>query len=168
MLEWENGEISPEPLSLIGKDDPFTFAVYAKDNGLLDTPGWKQFKRLAQQQKRLIRMVNQAKLKSYRRARKYMYVYPIPTTYQEALEFDRQNGNTKWDNCTQLEMDQLDDYSTFVDNGKGTEIPDRYKKIRTHFVYAVKHDGRFKGRMVADGHLTDTPLESVYSGVVSL
>ena len=35
-------------------------------------------------------------------------------------------------------------------------------------VYDVKHDGRHKSRLVAGGHLTDTPIESVYSGVVSL
>ena len=44
----------------------------------------------------------------------------------------------------------------------------RYKKIRTHLIFDCKHDGRHKARMVADGHLTDIPLESVYSGVVSL
>ena len=42
------------------------------------------------------------------------------------------------------------------------------KKIRVHFVYAVKHDGRFKARLVADGHLTKEPVESIYSGVVSM
>ena len=35
-------------------------------------------------------------------------------------------------------------------------------------MYAVKHDGRHKSRFVAGGHLTDLPLDSVYSGVVSL
>ena len=44
----------------------------------------------------------------------------------------------------------------------------RYKKIRCHMVYAVKHDGRHKARLVAGGHLTDTPVDSVYSSVVSL
>ena len=37
-----------------------------------------------------------------------------------------------------------------------------------HFVFDVKHDGRHKSRLVAGGHLTDTPVDSVYSGVVSL
>ena len=32
----------------------------------------------------------------------------------------------------------------------------------------MKHDGRLKARVAATGNLTDTPLESVYSGVVSL
>ena len=37
-----------------------------------------------------------------------------------------------------------------------------------HLVFDVKHDGRHKARLVADGHLTDTPIDSVYSSVVSL
>jgi hypothetical protein len=43
-----------------------------------------------------------------------------------------------------------------------------FKKIRVHLIYAVKHDGQHKARCVADGHLTDIPLDSVYSGIVSL
>ena len=35
-------------------------------------------------------------------------------------------------------------------------------------LYAVKYDGRHKARLVADGHLTPEPVESIYSGVVSL
>ena len=37
-----------------------------------------------------------------------------------------------------------------------------------HLVYAVKHDGRHKARLVAGGYLTDAPVDSVYAGVVSL
>ena len=37
-----------------------------------------------------------------------------------------------------------------------------------HFVFDAKHDGRHKARLVADRHLTEVPLSSVYSGVVSL
>jgi hypothetical protein len=59
---------------------------------------------------------------------------------------------------------------TFRDLGhKDTASPPTaYKKIRTHLVYDCKHDGRHKARIGADGHLTDIPLESMYSGVVSL
>lgn len=35
-------------------------------------------------------------------------------------------------------------------------------------MYAVKHDGRHKARLVAGGHLTNTPIDSVYSSVASL
>ena len=35
-------------------------------------------------------------------------------------------------------------------------------------VFAVKHNGRHKARLVADGSLTPDPVENIYSGVVSL
>jgi len=65
-------------------------------------------------------------------------------------------------------MSQLHEYCTFKDLGKGAKPPDGYRKIRVHLVFDVKHDGCHKSRLVADGHLTEIPLDSVYSGVVSL
>jgi Reverse transcriptase (RNA-dependent DNA polymerase) len=54
------------------------------------------------------------------------------------------------------------------EKGKVINAPEGYKKIRVHLVFDVKHDGRHKARLVADGHLTEEPVEDVYSGVVSL
>jgi hypothetical protein len=39
MVEWENGEITSEPLQANTEDDPITCAIYSNENGLLDTPG---------------------------------------------------------------------------------------------------------------------------------
>ena len=39
MVEWESGEVTYEPLTLISKDDPITCAVYAKIHDILDTTG---------------------------------------------------------------------------------------------------------------------------------
>ena len=41
MVEWESGEVTYVPLTLISKDDPITCAAYAKKHDLLDTTGWK-------------------------------------------------------------------------------------------------------------------------------
>ena len=46
-LEWETGKISNEPLNVIASNDPISCTIYAKDQGLLDTPGWKRFKHIA-------------------------------------------------------------------------------------------------------------------------
>ena len=46
--------------------------------------------------------------------------------------------------------------------------PPGYQKTRVHFTFAVKYDGRYKARLVAVGHPTPEPVESIYSGVVSL
>jgi hypothetical protein len=168
MIEWENGEITSEPLSIIAADDPVSCALYARDNNLLDNDGWKRFKGIAKRQQKLTRMVNQAKLRSYRTAPKYKYGYEIPRDFMHAKQLDAQCGNNQWQEATTLELHQLQDYNTFKDYGHRGDAPNGFKKIRTHLVFDCKHDGRHKARMVADGHLTEVPIESVYSGVVSL
>ena len=165
-LEWEDGTMTYEPLHVIAADDPVTCAIYAKEKGLLETDGWKRFKRLATRTKKFIRAINQAKLRSYNTATKYKYGYEVPKRYADAVRIDTRNGNTMWQDAIDLEMGQLDEYETFRVHGKTK--PDGYKQIKVHLVFDVKHDGRHKARMVADGHLTDIPLESVYSGVVSI
>jgi hypothetical protein len=65
-------------------------------------------------------------------------------------------------------MVQLDNFDCLHDQGKGVDIPKGFKTIRVHLIYDVKHGGRHKARLVADGHLTDIPVDSVYSGVFTL
>ena len=74
----------------------------------------------------------------------------------------------KWQEAEAIEMGQLLEYKTFVNEGKGGQAPAGYEKFRCHIIYGVKHDGRHKARLVAGGHLTDPNTESVYSGVVLL
>ncbi|KAL7570791.1 hypothetical protein ACA910_014420 [Epithemia clementina (nom. ined.)] len=176
LVEWDTGETTYEPLSIIAKDDPVTCAVYAKENNLLDEKGWRRFKRFVKTHKRLIRNVKRNKIKHSRHNIKYMFGYQIPRDYEEAMELDRKNGNTKWKEAIDLELKQIDDYQTFKDIGRAEldqkgqvkNAPAGYKKIRVHLVFAVKHDGRHKARLVADGHLTRNNTEGAYSGVVSL
>jgi hypothetical protein len=117
-------------------------------------------------------MVNQASKfrSSYLAATKYQYGFEVPKDYQHVVRLDEKAGNTKWQDSTKLEMAQLvDDYDTFKDYGhSGRKPPNGYKNIIVHLIFTVKHDGRHKSRLVADGHLTDVPVDSVYSGVVSL
>jgi hypothetical protein len=39
-VEWENREIAGEPMTTFSADNPVTCAIFAKDNNLLDVPGW--------------------------------------------------------------------------------------------------------------------------------
>ena len=116
----------------------------------------------------MLRISNQIKLRSYHYTPKYKFGFCIPMNYDQALKMDERNNNHKWRDCTRLELTQLDEYKTFTDRSKDGTPPVGYKKINAHFVYDVKHNGRHKARYVADGHKTDIPLESVYSGVVTL
>jgi hypothetical protein len=82
LIEWENGEITSELLTVIAAQDPVTCAIYARDNDLLDQPGWKRLKQIAKREKVFTRMVNQAKLKSYNTAPRYKYGFEVPRTYE--------------------------------------------------------------------------------------
>ena len=127
-IEWENGEITPEPLSVFAVDDPVACAIYARDNNLLDKPGWKRFRHIAKNQKKLLRMANQAKLRSFRTAPKYMYGYEIPKNFADAVRLDELHSNTKWQDATKVEMDQLAEYKVFVDMGLGHSHSKRISK----------------------------------------
>ena len=52
-VEWETGEITFEPLSIIAADDPITCAAYAKENDLLALEAWHRFRSLAKKEKAL-------------------------------------------------------------------------------------------------------------------
>lgn len=174
LVEWETGESTYEPLSLIAQDDPVTCAVYAKKNKLLNTPGWKQFRKHIDGTARIIKTATKSKIRHTKHAVKYQYGVQIPRNYAEAVELDKQNGNTMWADAVKLELGQIKDYDTFNDvgiaqwiDGKISNAPEGYKRIRVHLVFAVKHDGRRKARLVADGHLTEKPIETIYSSVAS-
>jgi hypothetical protein len=49
-VEWETGEVTHEPLAILTKDIPVDLVKYAKENDLLDQPGWKRFRRLARRE----------------------------------------------------------------------------------------------------------------------
>ena len=94
----------------------------------------------------------------------------MPNDYREALHLDEEHGNVKWQDATNLKMQQLKEYESFTDPGiYGKDPPpEGYKKIRARLIFDVKHDGRHKGRLVAGGHLTDVRIDSIYSSIVSL
>jgi hypothetical protein len=87
-VEWENGEITSEPLGIIAADDPVTCAIYARENGLLEQPGWKRFRGIAKRQKKMFCKANQAKLRSFKTAPKYMYGFEVPRDYDQAIRLD--------------------------------------------------------------------------------
>ena len=167
-IAWENGEMTWEPLSIIGRTDPVSVAIYGQENDLLQLPGWKRFEKLAKRQKKMLRMANQAKLQSFRSRAVFQFGIQVPQSHKQAMELDAKNGNHLWRDSERQELGQIDEYAAFKDLGFKAEPPPGYKRIRVHMVYAIKHDLRRKSRLVADGNLTDVPLESVYSSVVSL
>ena len=50
-VEWETGEKTHEPLSVLATNDPVRCASYTKGNGISHIDGWKRFKKLVQRDK---------------------------------------------------------------------------------------------------------------------
>ena len=123
---------------------------------------------LRRPRKRILRHAKQAKLHLFHTKPIYMYGFEVPRNHEQAMAIDRPNGNTKFADAENAEIFMIDEFSTFEDLGFGGNPGPDYKKMRVHMVYAVKHDERHKARLVGGGHLTQTPINSVYSSVVSL
>ena len=162
---------------MIAADDPVTCATYAKKHDLLHLDGWKRLKHIAENQKQLTSAINQSKIRPVRRSAVYQFGFLIPKDYKQALQLDEQNGNSMWYDATKLEVDQINESKVFQDHvkakidhklRKASNAPEGYQKIRVHLIFAVKHDGRHKARLVAGEHLTPDPIDSIYSGVVSI
>ena len=163
LVDWNTGEKTHEPLSVLAADDPVTCAMYAKENDLLHIDGWKGFRNLAKRDKTLTRAVMQSRIRQGRRAKKYMSRYLIPRSYKEALEYDKETAS-KNNKCSQKHQRVKWDSN----HKQIINAPLNHQKIRVNLIFAVKHDGRHKARPVADGSLTPEPVENIYSGVVSL
>ena len=167
-VEWETGEITFEPLSIIAADDPAICAAYAKENDLLALEGWCRFRNLAKKDKVLERAIKQSKIRLVRRSQTYMFGYLIPRNYMEAMQFDSENKNSKWYDAIKLEMESMREYKVLkkwdkaiLDKHKKVmKSPKGYHRIKIHLVFAVKFDGRHKARLVADGHLTPELLRT--------
>ena len=143
MVEWESGEVTYEPLALISKDDPIACAIYAKKHDLLDTTGWKHLKRYAKTSNKLIRAVKQSRIHQVRASVRYQHGFQVPKDFNDAIRLDKENSNTHWQDAMDLELTQIHEYKVFKDT--------------------VKHDEKFKARLVADGHLTKEPVVSLRS-----
>ena len=71
----------------------------------------------AKNSKTLLRIVKQAKLKSFRTAPVYKNGHKVPRNHQQAMDLDRINDNTKWADAEKLEKNRLFEYETFDDHG---------------------------------------------------
>ena len=92
----------------------------------------------------------------------------VPHHFNDAVRRDEQNKDKLWGEATKTEMKQMNMFEVFKDHGLNAPVPEGYKNIRVHLIFDIKHDGRHRARLVADGHLTDIPIDSFHSGVVSL
>ena len=99
--------------------------------------------------------------------RTHKFGFETPKTVERAREIDRENGNTLWQDATAKEMAAA--WIAFVIVNDGEEPPVGCQHMECHLAFETKMETNFrrKARLVAGGHMTETPAALTCSSVVS-
>ena len=93
-----------------------------------------------QRQKKLFHITSQARIRLFTSAPNFKYGFEVHKDYAHGIRLKDKSYNSKWQDITELEMKQLNDYQTFNDLGLHAEAPEGFKKIRVHLIFVDKHD----------------------------
>ena len=95
----------------------------------------------------------------------HKYGIELPCSVDEALRFDKLNGNTFWRDAINKEMENLK--VAFEIKPEGFRPPVNYTLATSHLILDVRMTLQRKSRWVKDGHKTPIPEWSEFAGVVS-
>jgi len=162
---WRDGSTSWIDLKDLKESHPVQTAEYAISAGIDHEPAFNWWVHdVFKRRDRIISLVKKRETRYLKRTHKYGV--RVPKTVQQALDLDRQNGNTLWADAISKEMKNVRVAFNILPDG--TTAPGGYKKIPCHMIFDVKMvDFARKARLVAGGHLTDTPPAMTYASVVS-
>jgi hypothetical protein len=191
-VSWSTEEQSWETLADLKADHPKLTANYLIDNNVTRS---KRSDRNLQWAKKTIRDLDRAvrriarlyhtyldeeddvytvrrvlrrnkKKKKFTPGPSFKYGVEVPQSVRQALEFDKANGNTAWQDSIEAEMSQLVRLKCFDFEAPDFEPAPDYQKTRLRLIFGVKQDLRRKSRLVAGGHLIDVLDHDVYSSTV--
>jgi len=139
---------------------PVEVAEYVAANDLQQEPAFRWWVPHTLTKKNRIRSA--MKNRYFRKHQKYGI--ELPKTVQRALEIDRETGTTFWLKALQKEMSAVGIAFKILENGE--IVPVGYTKINCHIIFDIKPNFTRKARLVAGGHMTDSPASITYASVV--
>ena len=160
-VKWKDGSVSWHPLSLIKSSNPIELAEYAVSNKLSEEPAFKWW--VGQTLRKRNKLIN--KFKTMRTPKKIKFGIEVPSTVEEALRLDLENGDKLWQEAIGKEM--ANSRVAFQILETDDPPPVGFTEITCHLIFDVKMDLTRKARYVAGGHLTDPPSSQTYASVVS-
>ena len=90
----------------------------------------------------------------------------LSNTVAEAYAIDNKNSKTLWEDDIVEDMKNINIYFDIMPDGES--ISNSYKQICCHMMFDMKmEDSRYKGILVAGGHMTKMTKCQTYSSVVS-
>ena len=160
LVRWKDESEQWVPLRIMKENYPLQVADYSVDNGISEQPAFAWWVPYTRRKRWAILSAVKASVKSTT----VKYGIKRPQSLKQALELDRENGNTMWQDAIDLEKNAI---LPAFDLPKNNKPPTGYSKSSGHLVFDIKMDFTRKARWVKDGHLTRDPEESNYAGVVS-
>ena len=165
LIEWKDGSLNWVSIKDIKESYPVEVAKFTLATCISMEPAfawWVPF--VLKKRNRIL-----AKVKSKYWLRTHKFGIHIPKSVEEARKIDEQNGYTLWWDTICKEMKNVcPAFEVF--EGREDNIPKDYQFMRCHMIFDVKfaENSWRKARLVAGGHMTDTPNPLTYSSVISL
>ena len=90
----------------------------------------------------------------------------ISKSVDEAYRIDKKIGNDLWNRAISKEMTDVKVEFELLEDGEN--LPTGYNFVRCHMIFDVKMEEFCrKARLVAGGHMTETPANMTYASAVS-
>ena len=160
-IRWKDGTTTWVPLHELKESNPCEVADYCLANDIHDLPAFKWWiPHTLKKRNHIIKSIN-----SRTKRVNYKYGIKIPRTVKEAYEIDKENNDTYWTDAIKLEMKNVGIAFEILPENSNKPIGHQFVNCFVHF--EIKMDFRRKARLVAGGHITNTPDTSTYAGVVS-
>ena len=86
------------------RDYPIYLAKYARDNELLNNPGWKKPRCYVNDTKKMNLLLKADKSKHIRNTVRFKFLMKTSRNHKEVMIFDAKNGNTNWKYADLLEI----------------------------------------------------------------
>ena len=163
-VKWKDGSTTWERLADLKGAYPIEVAEYAIATGIATQPAFVWWvHKVLKKRDRIVAAVSKRYNKYNKRTHKFGF--EVPKTVARAIEIDKENGNTLWQDAISKEVKNVQ--VAFGEIKPGESLIG-YQRIDCHFIFDIKLDGfKRKARYVAGGHMTDAPPVLTYASVIS-
>ena len=161
LVQWNNGTQEWVPSKILKNSNLIEVAEFAVARGTDKEPDftwWVPY--TLRRRDRIIDGVN-----SRVKRTTHKYGIELLRSVDEALRFDKLNGNTFWRDSVNKEMENLK--VAFDIGPEGSRPPVNYNFATVHLLLNFRMTLERKARWVKDGHKTPIPEWSTFAGVVS-
>jgi hypothetical protein len=161
-VEWKDGPTTWERLADLKESYPIEVAEYAVARDLTEEPAFAWWvTSVLRKRNRIIAAVKRTYHKQ-----NHKFGIKVPRDWDEAVKLDGENGNSLWQDAVRKDMTNVKVAFKVLDDGE--TVPPCSQEINCRHIFDIKmEDFRRKARLVAGGHMTDTPAAATYASVVS-